>query len=84
VPLRTPWSSVLTSASYEARLARIILEGGSEARAAAMTLLEHSDPPTLNAAVALVADRGTLTSDAFDLLADAWESYRHLKHLSWD
>jgi hypothetical protein len=49
-----------------------------------MTLLEHLDPATLQAALALLARHGTITSDAFDCVADAWETYRHLKDLSWD
>jgi hypothetical protein len=84
VPLRTSWSSVPLSESYEARLARIILRGGAAASPAAMALLEHRDPPTLDAAVALVAGQGPVTIAAFDFLADAWESYRHLRHLTWD
>jgi hypothetical protein len=31
-----------------------------------------------------MAEHCTLTVDAFDRLADAWESYRHVKHLGWD
>ena len=72
------------SERYDARLARSILEGGSSASAAAMTLLEYRDPSTLDAAVTLVADQGTVTEDAFDCVADAWETYRHVKHLCWD
>ncbi len=72
------------SERYDARLARSILEGGSNASTAAMTLLEYRDPATLDAAVALVADQGTVTEDAFSCIADAWETYRHLKHLCWD
>jgi hypothetical protein len=47
-----------------------------------MTLLEHADPPTLTAA--LIADVGAVTQHAFNCVADAWETYRHVKHLSWD
>jgi len=69
---------------YDARLARAILEGGSNAPAAARTLLEYREPATLDAAVALIADQGTVTEDAFDCVADAWETYRHVRHLGWD
>lgn len=69
---------------YEARLTRAIREGGSDASAAAMTLLEYRDPSSLEAAVALVAAQGAVTTDAFDCVADAWETYRHLRQLSWD
>lgn len=69
---------------YEARLARRVLDGGSNASAAAMTLLEYREPQTLSAAIALVAAQGAVTEDAFDRLEDAWETYRHLQHLCWD
>jgi hypothetical protein len=69
---------------YDARLARSVLDGGPNAVTAAMTLLEYSDPPTLTAAVALLADHGAVTEDAFNCVADAWETYRHVKHQSWD
>jgi hypothetical protein len=49
-----------------------------------MTLLEHCDPRTLEAAVALLGDHDTVSQDAFDRLADAWETYRHVQHQSWD
>jgi hypothetical protein len=82
--LRAPDSPASPSECYEARLARSILAGAANARVAAMTLLEHREPATLAAAVSLVAEQGPLGPAAFDLLADAWESYRHLKNLSWD
>ncbi len=69
---------------YDARLARTILGGGANAPAAAMMLLEYCEPSTLDAAVALIAGHGTVAQDAFDCVADAWETYRHVRHLSWD
>jgi hypothetical protein len=75
---------VLAPASYEARLAQLVLLGTPDGSLAAMTLLERCEPQTIGAAIALVAGQGRLTVDAFDRLADAWETYRHLKHLGWD
>ncbi len=49
-----------------------------------MNLLEYSAPETLDEAVAMVASYGTVTTDVFDRVADAWETYRHFKDLSWD
>lgn len=72
------------SAPHDVRTAVVVLEGGTEAQTAAMTLLECCDPPTLAAALALLAERGSLTVAAFDCVADAWETYRHVKHHSWD
>jgi hypothetical protein len=84
MPLREAEARPAVSERYDARLARDVLEGGSSAPRAAMTLLEYSDPATLHAAIALVAEEGAVTGDTFDCVADAWETYRHLKHLCWD
>jgi hypothetical protein len=69
---------------YDARLARAILQGGGRAPAAAATLLDYCEPSTLDAAIRLISRHGTVSQDAFDCVADAWETYRHMRHLSWD
>jgi hypothetical protein len=84
MPLRAAAMRTGACERYDARLARSVLEGGPNALTAAMTLLEYGDPPTLTAAVALLAEHGTVTEDAFNCVADAWETYRHVKHQSWD
>lgn len=84
MPLRASRTSATGQESYEARLARTITQGGPGATAAAMTLLEHCDPPTLQDAIALLGNHLTVSQDAFDHLADAWETYRHIKHQYWD
>ncbi len=72
------------SKSYDARLAERVLLGGKNAEQAAMALLERCQPETLSAAVGLLEGHGRLTTHAFDRLADAWGTFRHVKHLSWD
>jgi hypothetical protein len=84
MPLRAAAVRVTASERYDARLARCVLAGGPDAPTAAMALLEYGDPPTLTAAVALLADYGTVTEDAFSCVANAWETYRHVKYQSWD
>jgi NADPH-dependent ferric siderophore reductase len=79
VPATAPGSS-----SYEARLARRVLLGDASASPAAMELLDRCQPQTIDAAVALLAEQGNVSVDAFDCLADAWTTYRHLIDLSWD
>jgi hypothetical protein len=84
-PARTPWRRACGAASFEAQLARRVLTADyPHGQEAAITLHEHLDPATLQTALALSARHGTITSDAFDCVADAWETYRHLKDLSWD
>lgn len=84
MPLRAAALRADACERYDGRLARSVLEGRPNAPTVAMTLLEYSDLPTLTAAVALLADYGTVTEDAFNCVADAWETYRHVKYQSWD
>lgn len=84
VPLGVQRAQIVVSETYDARLARAVLHAGPEAPSAAMAFLERNDPATLDAAVALIAPYGAIKKGAFDFLADAWETYRHLRHLSWD
>lgn len=69
---------------YDARLAERVLCGGKHADEAAMACLERWQPETLGDAVGLLAGYGRLTVEGFDRLADAWTTFRHLKHLGWD
>lgn len=72
------------SGAHEARLARLVLAGGAGAAQAAVALLESREPQTIESAVSLLAEQGAVSVDAFDRLADAWATYRHLRNLSWD
>lgn len=72
------------SEQHRTQLARSILGGGSNADEATMMLLEYCEPTSLEAAVALLVDQGAVTGAAFDRVADAWETYRHLKDVTWD
>jgi hypothetical protein len=65
-------------------LARRVLAGGSDASEAAIMLMESCEPETIDGALALLAGQGTVTVDAFDRVADAWETYRHLRYVSWN
>jgi hypothetical protein len=82
MPLRAAGAKV--TGSHTGQLAKCVLAGAPDASQAAIILLESCEPETIDAAVALLADQGTVTVDAFDRIADAWETYRHLKNLSWD
>lgn len=73
-----------TTSRYEVQLARAVVTGQPNAYQAATTLLELCDPASLDRAVGLIADRGAVTVEAFDRLADAWERFRHVKDLSVD
>jgi hypothetical protein len=82
--LKGAQAKVSLPASHARQLAQRVLAGAPDASQAAIILLESCEPETIDAAVALLADQGTVTMDAFDRVADAWETYRHLRNLSWD
>ncbi len=84
MPLRAQHEQIVVFESYEARLARTVLCAGAGADAAAMALLEYSDAPTLDAVLNLIARHGAIGEAAFDCVADAWETFRHVRHFSWD
>jgi hypothetical protein len=84
VPLRAAGARVLASEGVEARLARYLLADSPTAAATAMTLLEYYEPCSLDIAVALIAGQGVVAVQVFDAVADAWERYRHVRHLAWD
>lgn len=84
MPLEVGRARAAVSDRYRAQLARTILGGGSNADETTMMLLEYCEPTSLEAAVALLLDQGTVTAAAFDRVADAWETYRHLKDVTWD
>lgn len=82
--LKPARATTVPPATFEGRLAQLILIGAPNASQAAMALFERFEPQTIGAAVSLVSSQGTVTADAFDRIADAWESYRHLQYLTWD
>jgi hypothetical protein len=84
MPLRPGRPMMVPPATFEGRLAQLILTGAPNASQAAMALFERFEPQTVGAAVSLVSRQGRVTADAFDRIADAWETYRHLQHLTWD
>lgn len=49
-----------------------------------MEMLERFEPQTIDAAIGLVEAEGVLTVEVFDRIVDAWATYRHVMHLSWD
>lgn len=84
MPLRAQREQIAFCEDYEARLARLILCADAGAEAAAMALLEYSDAPTLDDVLNLIARHGVIGEAAFDCVADAWETFRHVRHFSWD
>jgi hypothetical protein len=66
------------------RLAQRVNGGGAGAVEAALELLERSEPATFSEAVRLVSADGMPAGAAFDAIADAWETYRLVRHMPWD
>jgi DNA-binding NarL/FixJ family response regulator len=66
------------------RLQARILDGGPDALEAALTLMERHDPRSLRQALRLVADGIALTPASFEVVAEAWDRYFHIRNLPWD
>lgn len=71
-------------ASSDARLRFRLLDRDDEALSAAMDLLERHDPASLDQALALLADGPPVTPPTFEVLAQAWDRYFHIRNLPWD
>jgi len=66
---------------YTHPLVQEVLAGAEQA---ARELLERFQPRTIEEAVGLLRADGAPSAKAFDRIADAWATYRHTMHLSWD
>jgi hypothetical protein len=75
---------MIVPGDYDQRLAWRVRECAENAVGAALMLFERWDPPTLDHAVELVCIDHRPSSETFDAIADAWERYRHQRHLPWD
>ena len=61
-----------------------MLAGEPGALEAALPLMERHDPGTLREALALAGDETSLTAANFEIVAEAWDRYFHMRHMSWD
>ena len=66
------------------RLRSTVLAGESGAIDAALTLMERHDPRTLREALRLAGDETSLNAASFEVVAEAWDRYFHMRHMSWD
>jgi hypothetical protein len=66
------------------RLQARILDGGPDALEAALTLMERHDPRSLRLALRLVADGIAMSPESFEIVAEAWDRYFHIRHQPWD
>lgn len=61
-----------------------MLAGEPGALDAALTLMERNDPRTLRQALAVAGDETSLNAASFEVVAEAWDRYFHIRHMSWD
>jgi hypothetical protein len=66
------------------RLRAAVLAVEPNAVDAALALMERYDPETLREAVLLAGDATSLNAANFDVVAEAWDRYFHMRHMSWD
>jgi hypothetical protein len=70
--------------SYDQRLARIILDGDTDADQAAQTLFERHSPNTLTQAVDLVVPYDPVPPKTFARISHAYDIYRHARNMPSD
>jgi hypothetical protein len=66
------------------RLRAQVLGGETGALDAALALMERHDPRTLRQALAIAGDETSLNAASFEIVAEAWDRYFHIRHMSWD
>lgn len=66
------------------RLQARVLAGEAGALEAALTLMERHDPRSLRQALALAGDETSLSSASFEVVAEAWDRYFHIRNMPWD
>ena len=71
-------------ATCDQRLRARILAGEPGALEAALTLMERHDPRTLRQALALAGDETSVTAASFEVVAEAWDRYFHIRSMPWD
>lgn len=80
-PGTTPTARAQQPCQYTHPLAQDVLNGRTGAET---ELLERFQPLTINEAIRLLGTDGAPSVEAFDRVVDAWATYRHTMHLSWD
>jgi hypothetical protein len=76
-------NAVVPALGYDDRLAREVLDGEGDA-IAAIASFERQEPASLTAAAQLLSGHGTLTTEAFDRVACAYDIYRHVRNMPCD
>jgi|GEM_PF-5433430 len=46
--------------------------------------MERHDPSTLQQALTLAGDETSLGAASFEIVAEAWDRYFHIRNMSWD
>lgn len=71
-------------AARDERLAARVLNGEPDAPEAAMALMERYDPESLLEALSLVDEGRAVSPGSFEIVAEAWDRYRHIRYMPWD
>jgi hypothetical protein len=79
LPRRRPAQS---SRDLELRLR--ILNCRSDAVEAALTLMERHEPGSLPQALDLLGEASPITPSRFEIVAEAWDRYFHIRSMPWD
>ena len=82
-PAGSPPRPTATSAGdLELRLR--ILNSKPDAVEAALSLMERHEPHSLPQALRLLGDATAITPPRFEIVAEAWDRYFHIRSMPWD
>lgn len=70
--------------AYDEALQARILNCEPEALEAALALMERYDPKSLQQALWLVDEGRSVSPPSFEIVAEAWDRYFHIRSMPWD
>jgi hypothetical protein len=84
MPTSDPLAETTWPAPCDELLQARILNREPEAIEAALWLMERHDPKSLREALWLVDEGRSITAPVFEVVAEAWDRYFHIRTMPWD
>jgi hypothetical protein len=79
-----PLAGAVRPAACDELLQARILECEPDALETALALMERYDPESLREALWLVDEGRSISPPCFEIVAEAWDRYFHIRNLPWD
>lgn len=84
MPTRHPIETEIAPSHCEELLQARVRRVDAGAVEAAMLLMELHDPRSLREALWLVDEGREVSATVFEVLAEAWDRYFHIRNMPWD